>query len=261
MCWKSSRFEAEHGRAPDEQELAALKREIHSAYGPRGYLLANKGANAPRSPSFYTDEVLVYLAVRTGITTGRPVVILTKDEDVQEQFYKLLWLLDTQYRGMLIADLFASSPSSFVTHPMPTTDPAINDAFTGDNILIERSDELIEQVLPEAFHFVPLYCWIVGEKLTQMIFGAEQEMTRLLHTKGETGGLNTNLLNGKNCHLWLAPLDIPMPLRGCSAIVQDRRLELSLSAAKIPIFDVNQAIYCGERFKHVIDAPDTTDSQ
>lgn len=246
------RFKAVHGREPDEHEVAALKREIHASYGPRGYLLANKGSSAPTSQTFYTDEALVYLAVSTGISTGRPVIILTKDEDVQEQFYKLFWLLDTQYRGMLIADLFASSPASFVTHTMPATDLAISDSFIGDSVLIERSDELIQQVLPEHFHFVPLFCWVIGEKLTEMIFGAEQEMARLLHVKGETNGLNTNRLNGKNLHLWLAPLDIPMHLRGCSAIVQDQRLKMPSSTAEIPILDVNQAVFCGERFKRTI---------
>jgi hypothetical protein len=153
---------------------------------------------------------------------------------------------------MLIADLFASSPSSFVAHTMPATDPAVSDSFIGDSVLIERSDEFIQQVLPEHFHFVPLFCWVIGEKLTEMIFGAEQEMARLLHVKGETNGLNTNRLNGKNLHLWLAPLEIPMHLRGCSAIVQDQRLKLLSSTAEIPIFDVNQAFYCGERFKRTI---------
>ena len=52
--WKLLEFKNNHGRAPDEQELASLKRKIHTDYGPRAYLLANKGADAPTSPNFFT---------------------------------------------------------------------------------------------------------------------------------------------------------------------------------------------------------------
>lgn len=247
-------FERINGRSPDENEITKMKEEIHQTYNSRGYLLANKGAKAEGAPNFYTDEALVFLAVLTGISTGRKVMILSKDEDIQEQFYKLLWLLDTHYRGMLLADLFSSDPSRFTSHPLPKSDPALEDAFTGENnFLIERSDELLEEMLPESFSFVGLYCWIVGEKLTQTTFGAEQEMARLLGIKAKTGGLNTDKLDGRNCHIWLAPLDVSRKLRACAAIVQDKRLELKSSTIAIPILDVNQAIFCGERFKHLVE--------
>ncbi len=246
-------FERINGRSLNENEITKIKDEIHQTYNPRGYLLANKGAKAEGAWNFYTDEALVFLAVLTGISTGRKIMILSKDEDIQEQFYKLLWLLDTHYRGMLLADLFSSNPSRFTSYPIPKGDLTIEEAFTGENnFLIERSDEILEEILPESFNFVSLYCWIVGEKLTQTIFGAEQEMTRLLDIKAKTKGLNTDKLDGRNCHIWLAPLDVTRKLRGCAAIVQDNRLELKSSTVEIPILDVNQAIYCGERFKHFV---------
>ena len=39
-----------------------------------------------------------------------------------------------------------------------------------------------------------------------MTFLAETEMKRLLNVKGDTGGLNTGKLDGRNCHIWSAPL-------------------------------------------------------
>lgn len=253
VALEQAHFEEERGRPPGEKELRDLMRDLHEKLGPRGYMLAKKGAGREGSPNFYTDEVLVYLVMKTGIETGREVVILTKDEDLQEQFYKLQWLLDTHYRSMLLADMYAADPSRFVTHPMPTEDPDLGEMFDGnDNILVERPDWLIAgdaaPILPPYCHPVTVHCWIVGERLSQMVFCAEREMERLLHTKAVTGGLNTYKFSDKNCHLWLAPLQIPKPLRGCAAIAQDRRVESGL--VQTPLFDANQAVYTGERFVH-----------
>jgi hypothetical protein len=253
---RSKQFQDSLRRPPTEQELKEIKESIHKELGPRGYLMARKGAEADGSANFYTDEILVFHAVKTAIATGREVVILSKDEDIQEQFYKLLWLLDTHYRGMLLADKYASDPLSFRTHLLPTTDPNIDESFIRESgILIERSERMIQEILPTQFTFVPIQCLILGKWLTAMAFGAETEMARLLGIKGETGGLNTNRLNGRNCHLWLAPLNIPQRLRGCAVIAYDRRIKLNESSVEIPLFDANQTIYCQERYNHVIDSP------
>lgn len=253
VALKRAKFEEEHGRPPDEEELRGLMRKLHEDLGPRGYMLAKKGGEKEGAPNFYTDEILVYLAMKTGIETGREVVILTKDEDIQEQFYKLQWLLDTHYRGMLLADMYAADPSRFVAHPMPMDNPDLGEMFVGsDNVLIERPNWLIAgaaaPILPMHCRPVMIHCWVVGERLSQMVFCAEREMERSLHTKAITGGLNTYKFGEQNCHLWLAPLQIPKPLRGCAAIAQDRRVETGL--VQTPLFDANQAVYTGERFVH-----------
>jgi hypothetical protein len=204
-------------------------------------------------------ETLVYLAMKTGIETGREIVILSKDEEVLEQFYKLQWLLDTHYRVMLLADAYAAEPSRFVTHPMPTSsDPRLKDAFIGDNdVLVERPLRLISgphaPILPTYCRSVTVHCWIAGERLTRMVFCAEREMERLLHTKAATGGLNKYKFGEKNLHLWLAPLNIPKTLRECAAIVRDRRTKSASGLTEMPLFDANQAIYTGERFMHTLE--------
>lgn len=254
LTLKLARFEEERGRPPNDDETRLLMRELHDEIGPRGYLLAKKGHESEGSPNFFTDEILVYLAMKTGIETGQDVVIVSKDEDILEQFYKLQWLLDTHYRGMLFADAYASDPSRFVTHSMPTeATPQLREAFvSNDNLLVERPLHFIvgdaAPVLPPYCHPVIIHCWIVGTRLTQMAFCAEKEMKRLLDTKGVTGGLNTYKFGEKNCHLWLAPLSVPKDLRGCAAIASDSKTDFGL--AQIPLLDLNQTVFTGERFMH-----------
>ncbi len=217
------RFKSAHGRLPDEREMEAIKRSVHTMVGPRGYLIARKGDGDASPRTYYTDEALVYLAVMTAITTGNEVVILTKDEDVQEQFYKLLWLMDTHYRGMLLADRYASDPFGFIHRAPPVGNEGFDRVFAASNLtLIERAKSLLEEILPSTCTAVPIYCWVIGERLTQMTFMAETEMKRLLDVKGDTGGLNTDRLDGRNCHIWLGPLALPRavcnviePMRDC----------------------------------------------
>jgi len=186
-------------------------------------------------------------------------VILSKDEDILEQFYKLQWLLDTHYRAMLLADAYAAEPSRFVTHPVPEDCVDLNEMFEhNDGLLVERPPWLIgghaAPILPPYYRPVIVHCWIVGEKATSMAFCAEREMERLLLTKAATGGLNTYKFGEKNLHLWLAPLKVTERLRGCAAILRDKRTRSESGLTEIPLFDANQAVYCGERFMHATEA-------
>jgi hypothetical protein len=248
------KFEDAHGRKPNEAELVRLKQDLHRVVGPRGYLLARKGAEKPSGPTFYTDELLVCLAMMTAITAGREVVILTKDEDIQEQFYKLQWLLDTHYRGMLLAELYASDPLGFVFHSLPRNVPHIEEVFQGDNnVLIARSRQLLDDILPGTWSPIAISCAILGEQFTHTTFIAEPGMEQLLRIKGETGGLNTNRLRGRNCHIWLAPLSVPESLRDCAAIVLDRRLPLQSAPVALPLLDIQQTILTSETIPRVIE--------
>lgn len=67
--------------------------------GERARLLATKLVGNQ------TDEAPVYLAVERALITGKQTLVLTRDADVEEQF-KLLWLIDTHYREMLLADRY-----------------------------------------------------------------------------------------------------------------------------------------------------------
>lgn len=248
------KFESEYGRPPTSAEQEVLRREMHEFFGARAYLLGKKGRAAEGSRNLFTDEKLVYAAIATALRSGRPTYILTKDEDIQEQFYKLMWLLDTHYRGMLLASAFSQAPTQFRTTPMPMTDLEFSRAFTGENnILVERSDVDLSSVLPEKYTFVDVHCCVLGELRTEMTFGAEREMAAILHMKGATNGRSTDLFGRQDCHVWLAPLDVPAHFRGYAAIAHSHTLDLPGTSARISLMDVEQSLFTGERFGRTVD--------
>lgn len=237
------RFRRERGRAPNEHERPAVRDVAHRELGPRGFLLANKGAG-----TMPTDEALVYLATEFALSTGRPTVILTGDDDVQEQFFKLLWLIDSHYRGMLLADRYATDFTSFRPHPLPPAVASHPDCpFEEGTLLIERGDGDLRHVLPPRAHFVPIAVWTARRDFSMIAFGAEREMFRVLAVKDRTCGLSTGRLGGRNVHPWLAPLPIHGPDRGCAAVARDKRVPVPGSDVRIPAHDLAQALLNMER--------------
>lgn len=100
------------GRAPTPQELSNYCKDV---LGIRGQLLARKGSECKSPRNLLNDELMVVLAILGAVCRGHEVVILTRDEDVLEQFYKALWLIDTHYRGMLLAEAYSRNPLQFPT--------------------------------------------------------------------------------------------------------------------------------------------------
>jgi hypothetical protein len=148
---------------------------------------------------------------------------------------------------MLLAQHYHEYSNLFKTHHLNLNSPSLKDAFEeGNNILIEKFEGLDDSILPIDFEFIGLHCWILGEKLTQTIFGAEKGLEKLFVVKAKTLGLNTDLFNGLNCHIWLAPLEISESYKNCAVLVKDKRLLLPTSKLMIPILDINQAIYTHE---------------
>ena len=244
-------FERVHGRQPTDEEMRDLPRNAHDkSIGPCGYMIGKKAANKPPGSTFYTDEEIVVTAFMLAVGLGIEIVILTKDEDTQEQFYKMQYLLDTQYRSMLFADSFADNPSSFTTNPLLKSSDRISDAFMGDdNILIQKPGDNLKSILPEQFRSVCVYCWVAGEKMSQMVFNAETGMKRLFDMKARTGGLNTDRLDGRNCHTCLVPLPI-MPSGLWAAVARD--VMVQQPECSIPLLEINQAMNANERFYQVV---------
>ena len=234
----------ELGRDPSEDEV---RRRVQQAVGERGLLLGKKGLTpGPGLPPGADDEV-VTLAVLYAVTTGQPTLMLTKDEDLQEQFYKLIWLLDTHYRAMLFAGFYAASPTSFEHVGRAPDSRWVTDRFES-LCLVRKPVALDWRVLPPTYHFVPITCLVVGLTLTELTFGAETEMARVFGMKLTTGGLNTDTLGGVNLHYWLAPLPLPMGLHDCVGLALDRRSPaLKDTDVRIPWFDIDQALFVGER--------------
>jgi hypothetical protein len=145
------------------------------------------------------------------ILSGNEVFILTRDTGVPEQFYKMLFLLDTHYRSKLLADRHAAAPSSFPSMAIPKQLLRPYNRFVGeDNIIFDPlfDPELGDlHDLPRSFHFVNIECWFLADgprdlRWCRMVFSAEQEMAGVLAIKSRTDGLNTDRLEGRNCHIW-----------------------------------------------------------
>jgi hypothetical protein len=239
-------FRRQHGREPNAEEERHLADQVQQRLGQRGRLIATK------KPGNLTDEALVYLAVEHAITTGKQTLVLTRDADVEEQFFKLLWMINTHYRGMLLADRYIKLFGSYRTYPFPDSVLRSPDGpFEPHNaLIIERDPDLVD-VLPSQFHFVGISCINAGVYTSQLSFGAETEMARLLRIKDETGGLNTNLLGERNMHASIHPINTG---RGydCAAVVHDRRKPVGNDGALIAKLDVAQALTPCEQIAHQI---------
>jgi hypothetical protein len=256
MSWAELDFERRHGRTPAEADADVLRALVQRSLGERGTLFAKKGAQekAKRGAISYADEELVYVAVAEALRTGRETIILTKDEDLLDQFYRLIYLLDSHYRSMYIAKAYLADIGSFRMHPVPSSGEWADAMVPASSVLVERADDLPQRVLPAEFHFVPVSCWLIGERYQCLTFGAETEMSSLLEVKGRTRGKNTDILGHRNCHLLVHFM--PPPAKGvppCFAIAEDRTLELG--GQHIPAIEANQAIGAVERFKQPVYTP------
>ena len=76
-----------------------LTRMLQSRVGDRGVELGKKAIEDHEKPNYKADEESVVAAIAHAILSGQETVILTRDRDPLEQFRKLIYLLDTNYRG------------------------------------------------------------------------------------------------------------------------------------------------------------------
>jgi hypothetical protein len=218
------------GRSPTQEEFASYCKKLTK---DRGYDIAAKAKDNLGKSNFLADEQLVVMAVLTAIITGRETVILTRDRDVFDQFYKLIYIIDINYISMLFADHYTAFPNEF--HTRRIVDLVQQDSqrrFTGgnDDILVwpkRQTPDYLVSILPPQFEPVTINCiWFAGGpsqlKASMLIFCAEKEMGRLLGTKYETNGLNTRKLGETNCHIHAYP-DIE-DFGGMAAIARDRTI-------------------------------------
>jgi hypothetical protein len=193
-----------------------------------------------------TDEALVYLAAENAVTTGKQTIVLTRDADVEEQFLKLLWLIDTHYRGLLLADRYRETPDAFTSRPTPAKAQNEPGWPFEEAHLIERSADM-RDILPRRFHPVGIACIYADVYYSQLNFMAETEMGRLLRIKDETGGLSTDCLQGRNIHASLSPVPTG-GTRDCAAVVRDQRLPVGKDGATVALLDIMQALSPVETF-------------
>lgn len=244
-----STFRETHGREPNDAEMATLLDDIQRRFGERGRLLAAKPLGN------LTDESLVYLALLHAVTTGRQTMVLTRDADVEEQFFKLLWLVEYHYRGMLLANYYLDNMGTLSTCPVPASllgDPR-GPFEPGDAFFIEY-DPHMKGLLPQRPRFVAISCWTVGTYMSCLSYGAEVEMRRLLDVKDRTGGLSTDRFGDRNVHS-----TVPSPSGAGNhhfgAVARDRRQVVSPQGASIARLDLYLALRTPERFSRIVIEP------
>jgi hypothetical protein len=243
------------GRPLTPASVETVRAWIQSNLGERGYAFAKKGDKEAENPDRvpYTDEEVVYTAFALALKTGKDTIILTRDEDLLDQFYRFTYLLDSHYRSYLIATRYANDPTAFHAERLPESDLA-DQFFDGAVDFIHRTNDLPNDVLPKSFTPVSVQCDLVGDLHTGISFLAEREILALLLTKGATNGANTRMLAGKNCHLLYPGLPgMPDATQGF-LIGQDRAAQLPSTGQLVPLLEFTQAIHLVERHSDVLEA-------
>ena len=244
------KFEGEHGRKPDEDELDRLLKR--NSISKDRQLLVKGAQELARGAHFFSDEDLVVTAGIGSLADGSHSVILTRDRDVLEQFNKFANLITTQYFSMLFAERYTSAPGEFDARPLPTGIPTIDAYFSaGDGQMVRKPvsdpDRFVGWILPEEVNQVKMTCILVGGnspelKFSMISFNAERDMYRLIATKGKTRGMNTDRLGGRNCHVTGFPIGVPDP-REHVLIVRDRTRPTEGGDMQVSELDIGHAIH------------------
>lgn len=236
---------SETGKAPEPTDMIRMRMEVQRELGNRAVKLERKAGDT----SVFTDEHLVVVAIEHALRTGEPTIILTRDWDVEEQFFKLLWLLDTHYRAMLLARKYRNEFARF--SPRRITQKQAKGLLVGDNNVWFERDPDLGFVLPSIFRFVPISLVRITDQTTQLTLGAETGMYEVLRTKARTGGRNTDLLGDRNMHISAGPLHLNSG-HDVAIVGHDQCYASPGGKVHVAGLDVLQAIYSQERHSSLV---------
>jgi hypothetical protein len=255
----SEQLQSELGRVPTDDELLA---KILPLIQDRGLQLALKGRSAQGQDNVNTDEQVVVRSVVSAILTGRETSVLTRDRDLVEQFYKLMYLMDTQYRSVLIADAYVQQPLNFIEAPWPNNSPYFENAFISGRLMwLPKSAN--ERFLPRHHNFVMVHVYRFGARqgqnsFTAIGFCAEREMLALLRVKDWTRGRNTSAIGIQNFHRCVGP-HIQEYFGPFAAVAVDETV--TSNGVSLPIVDIELALSRKERISRVAVMPRSGDSE
>lgn len=236
----------------DEEPTGSKIREtLQKMVGARGLTLAEKGRDTLGSPNFYTDEELVVRSAIRAISSARETTVLTRDSDLVEQFYKLLYLIDTHYLGYLIGEAYRTQPLNFPTRELALESELLQNHYASGELL-SLPDRLEEAVLPRRWAMANCHvCRIPPERSggegQLLAFCAEAEMLPMLHAKGTTRGKNTDAFGSRNVHRCVTP-DGQDAFGGYAVITQDRCFDVD--DVSLPLVDIHLALRPTERINH-----------
>jgi len=239
-------LEQQLGRTPTADEVMA---EVQRAARDRGIVIAKKGFDEITTPNFLADEELVVTAFFHAILTGRETVVLTRDEDVYEQFFKMIFLIDTHYRCLNIARAYNETPENLIPESLPALNSDLGPFQRGENLALHIPPRFTEWVLPRKSTWVTLTCFKFSGfgsdmRITGQHFLAEREMTSIIEQKGRDGSRSSDLLRGKNLHLAVPPT-FPNVLSGDAVIALDRTV--NVMGTKLSLVDMDYSVREVER--------------
>jgi hypothetical protein len=235
------RLEKKLGRAATADEL---NNHIQQQCTPRGQLLAKQGSEPKVPKHLYNDEWLLALCIVYSLVSGKEVTILTSDEAVLDQFFKLCCLLTFHYLAMDLADRYAANPLGFATCFKENPD---REAFTDDQVLLidKLPAERLHELLPPAGRMVMMHCMLLQENVTRVTFNADRNIRKLLDVKGRAGGRNTEQFADKNCHYFLS--QTAMNLVGDkAAIAHDCRVQIGNTGIYLNSVDLELSLLSRE---------------
>ncbi len=192
------RLEKKLGRPASAQEVSNYCQQTLTA---RGQLLGRQGLEPKIPAHLYNDERLVVWAIFHAICSGEEVTLLTSDEAVFDQFWKATQLIHGHYYSMSFADLYAANPQRYSAKVEKYNKSGV---FVNDEvIIIQKPQPQTYDLLPPPNREVQIHCMLLQREWTRVTYRAEIGMRRLLRIKGQTGCLNTDRLNGRNCHWYM----------------------------------------------------------
>ena len=190
------------GRPPEEVEMHnELQRVCDERIAPLGF----KGWQDHGKRNFTADEELVVSAAINAVMTGQTSTILTRDNDVFEQFAKLMEALTGNYMCFYfgLARHFHSENVPMKAIPV-NSPPGSVELFLGpsiENIVIPEKES--RNLLPDSYTPVHCFCVLVGNtcddpKVSIAGYCLEKEMQEMLFTKAITNGKNSSYFGNRN---------------------------------------------------------------
>jgi hypothetical protein len=185
---------------------------IRRMFGRRSERLATSGDHTKIRSHLFHDEAIVISAIIHALVTRQHTIILTRDEDIYEQFRKACWLLDTHYRSMRVAEIYANNPLVFTPirrfkKADSNVQESLRKAFADEDVvLLGKPSAELREVLPAKRHGIVVHCCRIRELAEILMFSFIDDFRSLFRIKGQTRGLSTDKFGDKNCHIHLGPL-------------------------------------------------------
>lgn len=179
---------------------------VETTIGKRAKLLSSESRKENKRRNLFNDEIIIWYSIAQALVTRCETAIITFDRGLFEQFWKSVWMLDTHYRAMLFASLYAADP--FVFRFCGIEENQSNKLFVGRFKKYEKPSSELNEILPGFYTPVTISCFYCDAHKSiqeQCSFTMDTNMIEVLKVKGRTGGLSSDKLDGKNCHIWLGP--------------------------------------------------------